>query len=64
MKTKITIILAVLLFSGAAIAAVDLLAAPLANTHIVAAGAEVTYPQLAALWRKAALDRANAGGIQ
>lgn len=41
----------------------DLLDPTLASTDITAAGKTVTYPQLAALIRKAALDRANAQGI-
>lgn len=42
----------------------DLLAPALSATTITAAGKTVTYPQLAALLRQAALDRANAAGIQ
>lgn len=42
----------------------DLLDPTLTATNITAAGKTVTYPQLAALLRQAALDRANAGGIQ
>lgn len=42
----------------------DLLDANLTSTTISAAGKTVTYPQLAALLRQAALDRANAAGIQ
>jgi hypothetical protein len=42
----------------------DLLDASLSATNITAAGKTVTYLQLAALMRQAALDRANAAGIQ
>lgn len=42
----------------------DLLDPLLSSTTITAAGKTVTYPQLAALIRQAALDRANAAGIQ
>jgi hypothetical protein len=42
----------------------DLLDPDLASVEITASGKTVTYPQLAALIRKAALDRANAAGIQ
>lgn len=42
----------------------DLLDPTLSAVTITAAGKTVTYPQLAALIRQAALDRANAAGIQ
>lgn len=42
----------------------DLLDPTLASVTITAAGKTVTYQQLAALIRQAALDRANAAGIQ
>lgn len=41
----------------------DLLDPTLQATPITAAGKTVTYPQLAALLRQAALDRANAQGV-
>lgn len=42
----------------------DMLDSNLSATNITAAGKTVTYPQLAALLRQAALDRANAAGVQ
>ena len=42
----------------------DLVDPTLAAVTITAAGKTVTYPQLASLIRQAALDRANAAGIQ
>ena len=41
----------------------DLLDPTLTGTAVTAAGKTVTYPQLAALLRQAALDRANAQGV-
>lgn len=41
----------------------DLLDPTLASTTITAGGKTVSYPQLAALLRQAALDRANAAGV-
>ena len=42
----------------------DLLDPTLASTTIIAGGKTVTYPQLAALIRQAAIDRGNVVGIQ
>lgn len=42
----------------------DLLSETLNGETITAAGKTVSYPQLAALLRQAALDRANAAGVQ
>lgn len=42
----------------------DLLDPEIASTNITAAGRTVTYQQLAALIRQAALDRATAQGVQ